>query len=281
MKKPEKERFQLFYIVNPADTLWSISKKFGVSMKELKRLNNLTTEKLVVDQVLKIKENQSDKQTGNQTLVSNLLPAAQTKKFQTYIVNPSDTLWGISKKFEVSIAQIMKLNGLTSDQIYVDQVLKIQELLDDEPIFNENFKEITPDQIPGGPQAKRWIKYIMEAAKKYEVPSKILYSIMVTESRGNPNLVAPDGGIGLMQFQIETANALGINPCLPDASIDGAARYLKQLFGEFNDWTLAIAAYNCGPTKVKAHNGIPPIEVTQNYVKNVLSYSKAINWDND
>ncbi|MDQ0200991.1 lytic transglycosylase [Neobacillus ginsengisoli] len=282
MKKSEKGKFQLYYIVKPSDTLWGISKKFGVSIRQLKKLNNLSSDQIFVDQVLKIQEISEEKQNLNETFnemkPDQISGGTQAKKFQMYIVNPSDTLWGISKKFGVNIRQLIKLNNLSSDQIFVDQVLKIQEISEDEPFLSETFSELIPDQILGGPQAKRWAKNIIEAAQKYEVPSKILYSIMVVESRGNPNLVSADGGIGLMQFQIETANFLGVNPCIPEESLDGAARYLKALFSEFNDWTLAIASYNAGPDKIKKYNGVPPLEVTQNYVNNVISYCKALNW---
>ncbi|WP_423801885.1 lytic transglycosylase [Neobacillus sp. SAB-20_R2A] len=203
----------------------------------------------------------------------------ENKKYQLYIVNPSDTLWGISKKFGVTIDQLMKLNNLTSEEIFYDHVLKIQEIFEDDVFFDKTISEVIPDQIPGGTQAKRWAKAILESAQKHQVPFQILYSIMVTESRGNPNLVSNRGAIGLMQLQIETANFLGVNPCIPGESVDGAARYLKSLYTEFNDWTLAIAAYNCGPDRVKKYNGVPPIEETQNYVKSVLSYCSAINWD--
>lgn len=216
--------------------------------------------------------------SSNEIIPEQIPRSTQAKKYQLYIVNPSDTLWGISNKFKVSIRNLMELNNLSSEQILVDQVLKIQEIIEIEAIPNVTFNEINLDQMPGGDQAKRWAKNIIEAAQKHEVPSKILYSIMVIESHGNPNKVSADGGIGLMQFQIETANFLSINPCIPEESIDGAARYLKALYCKFNDWTLAIAAYNAGPDKVKKYNGIPPLEVTQNYVNNVLSYCKAINW---
>lgn len=279
MKKFENGKFQLYYIVNPSDTLWGISNKFGVSISQLKEKNNLTSNIIFVNQVLKIKEINEGQPNLNETfneIIPDQIPEGD--KFQLYIVNPTDTLWGISNKFGVTIRQLMNLNNLSSEQIFVDQVLKIQEITEDEAYLRETFNEIAPEQIPGGTQAKRWAKAIIEAAQKYEVPSQILYSIMVVESRGNPNLVAADGGIGLMQFQIETANFLGVNPCIPEESIDGAARFLKSLFCEFNDWVLAIAAYNCGPDKVKKSNGIPPLKVTQNYVNNVLSYCKAINW---
>jgi|GEM_PF-3715545 len=282
MEKSENKKSKLYHIVKPSDTLWGISNKFGVSIRQLMQLNNLSSDQIFVDQVLKIQEIIEDElylsETFNEIIPDQVTEDTEFKKFQLHIVSPSDTLWGISNKFGITIRKLMQLNNLSSDQIFVDQVLKIQEIIEDELYLSEAFNEIIPDQLPGGIQAKRWAKDIIEAAQKYEIPSQILYSIMVIESRGNPNKVSADGGIGLMQMQIETANFLDVNPCIPEESIDGAARYLKLLFCEFNDWTLAIAAYNAGPDKVKKYNGIPTLEITQDYVKNVLSYCKALNW---
>lgn len=169
------------------------------------------------------------------------------EKYQLYIVSPSDSLWSISQKFGVTISDLKKLNSLANDEIFVDQVLKIREIIDATPFLVESENKSTL----GNPQATQWIKLIFQAAKEHNLPSNILYSIMVAESNGNPNLVSKTGGIGLMQFQIETANLLGINPCNAIEAIYGAARYLQELYTEFKDWQLAIAAYNAGPNIVK------------------------------
>jgi LysM repeat protein len=47
--------------------------------------------------------------------------------YEIYKVARGDTLWNISKKFGVGVDQIKKLNGLTSDTIYIGQILKIKE----------------------------------------------------------------------------------------------------------------------------------------------------------
>ncbi|MGF9965874.1 glycosyltransferase family protein [Bacillus rhizoplanae] len=198
------------------------------------------------------------------------------EKYQLYIVSPSDSLWSISQKFGVTISDLKNLNSLANDEIFVDQVLKVREIIDTTPFLVQSENKGTL----GNPLATQWIKPIFQAAKKHNIPCNILYSIMIAESNGNPNLVSKTGGIGLMQFQIETANLLGINPCNAFEAIYGAARYLQELYTEFKDWKLAIAAYNAGPDMVKKYGGIPPLEEPQNYVKKVLSYSKAVSFDN-
>ncbi|MCD8288208.1 MAG: LysM peptidoglycan-binding domain-containing protein, partial [Porphyromonadaceae bacterium] len=69
--------------------------------------------------------------------------------------------------------------------------------------------------------------------------------------------VSPVGATGLWQFMIGTARMMGleVNSVVderrsPQKSTQQALRYLQQLYENFGDWTLAIAAYNCGPGNV-------------------------------
>lgn len=92
-----------------------------------------------------------------------------------------------------------------------------------------------------------------------------LRNLPIIESALDPNAVSRSGATGLWQFMLPTARGLGmeINTLVderrdPLAASRAAARYLKQLYSIFNDWSLAIAAYNCGPgniTKALARAG--------------------------
>lgn len=98
---------------------------------------------------------------------------------------------------------------------------------------------------------------IFEQALEQEgVPLELKY-LPIVESALNPNAVSPVGATGLWQFMLPTARGLGmeINSLVderrdPICSSRMAARYLKQLHDIYNDWSLAIAAYNCGPGNV-------------------------------
>lgn len=98
---------------------------------------------------------------------------------------------------------------------------------------------------------------IFEQALEQEgVPMELKY-LPIIESALNPNAVSPVGATGLWQFMLPTARGLGmeINSLVderrdPIRSSQMAARYLKQLHGIYDDWSLAIAAYNCGPGNV-------------------------------
>lgn len=92
---------------------------------------------------------------------------------------------------------------------------------------------------------------------KYDVPHELKY-LAIIESALNPKAKSPAGARGIWQFMPSTGKNynLKINSylderCDPIKSTHAAAQYLKSLYAIFNDWILAIAAYNCGPGNVK------------------------------
>lgn len=96
----------------------------------------------------------------------------------------------------------------------------------------------------------------MEELIKEGMPTELQY-LPVIESAINPNAISRAGAAGLWQFMAPTAKGLGmeVNSLVderrdPRMSSRNAARYLKQLYDIYNDWSLAIAAYNCGPGNV-------------------------------
>ena len=99
-------------------------------------------------------------------------------------------------------------------------------------------------------------RFFEEELLKEGMPLELEY-LPVIESAINPNAVSRAGAVGLWQFMPATAKGLGmeINSLVderrdPRISSRNAARYLKQLHDIYNDWSLAIAAYNCGPGNV-------------------------------
>ncbi|MCM1402047.1 MAG: lytic transglycosylase domain-containing protein, partial [Bacteroides sp.] len=96
----------------------------------------------------------------------------------------------------------------------------------------------------------------VEELEKEGLPLELQY-LPVIESAINPNAVSRAGATGLWQFMPATAKGLGMEvSSLVDErraareSSRNAARYLKQLYNIYGDWSLAIAAYNCGPGNV-------------------------------
>ena len=92
-----------YYVVKSGDTLWSIARKYNLSVNELKALNNLSSNVLSVGQRLIVgKESSND-----------------------YVVSAGDTLWAIARKFNVSVDDIKALNNLSSNNLSIGMILKI------------------------------------------------------------------------------------------------------------------------------------------------------------
>ena len=95
------------------------------------------------------------------------------------------------------------------------------------------------------------------ALQKYNVPLELKY-IPVIESALNPRAKSRVGATGLWQFMFNTAKDLDlkVNSYVdermdPIKSSEAAAKYLSELYARFNDWNLAIAAYNYGPGNIR------------------------------
>ena len=95
-----------------------------------------------------------------------------------------------------------------------------------------------------------------EVFDKYNIPLEIKYLAMV-ESALNPRATSVAGAQGLWQFIYSTGKLMGLQITSyvderndPYKATEAAARFLRQLHKWFNDWDLALAAYNSGPGNV-------------------------------
>ncbi|ALC86273.1 hypothetical protein AM499_10845 [Bacillus sp. FJAT-22090] len=128
-----------------------------------------------------------------------------------------------------------------------------------------------------GVASSNYDEIIQHAASKYNLPEKLISSVIKQESNFNANAVSTAGASGLMQLMPGTAKYLGVTNILdPLDNIMGGAKYLRQMLNQFDgNIETALAAYNAGPGAVKKYDGIPPYKETQNYVKKVMNYFQA------
>ncbi|MEC2183279.1 LysM peptidoglycan-binding domain-containing protein [Bacillus spizizenii] len=106
------------YTVKSGDSLWKISKKYGMTVNELKKLNGLKSDLLRIGQVLKLK--------GSASSSSSSSSSVSTSSSSTYKVKRGDSLSKIAKQYGTTVSKLKSLNGLKSDVIYVNQVLKVK-----------------------------------------------------------------------------------------------------------------------------------------------------------
>ncbi|HPZ81482.1 MAG TPA: LysM peptidoglycan-binding domain-containing protein, partial [Candidatus Atribacteria bacterium] len=86
-----------YHVVEPGDTLWAISRRYQIPLKELLQLNNLTEQSVLrVGQKIKLEE-------GTEEAI--------------YQVKAGDTLWGISRQFNIPLSSLMKANNLSEKSV--------------------------------------------------------------------------------------------------------------------------------------------------------------------
>ena len=107
------------HVVKSGDTLWSIAKKYGVSVEELKEKNNLTSNALSINQVLLIPvEDESSVEVPSSS--------------EYYTVKAGDSLYAIANKYGMSVDELKDLNNLTSNLLTIGQRLRIKKGINEE-----------------------------------------------------------------------------------------------------------------------------------------------------
>lgn len=190
----------------------------------------------------------------------------------------------------------------TTDEQYIERLKKMPTTI--EMPFNEVVKQYI-EMYTGRKRelvesmlgmSTYYMPIFEEALEKEGMPLELKY-LPVVESALNPDAVSRAGATGLWQFMLATGRSMGleINSLVderrdPIKSSEAAAKFLKELYGIYGDWSLAIAAYNCGPGNVnkalrqagsdkmdfwqiypylpKETKGYVPVFIAANYVMN-------------
>jgi len=108
----------LKHVIKKGETLYAVSRKYNLSVKELMDLNELENSNIAIGQVLNLTATKSTGSTEN----------TENKEVFTdvYTVVKGDTLYSISKKVNTSISALKELNFLNSNNLYIGQKLKIR-----------------------------------------------------------------------------------------------------------------------------------------------------------
>lgn len=124
----------------------------------------------------------------------------------------------------------------------------------------------------GGAIGERLDSLIEYHARANELRPDLVRAVIQTESGFNPRARSPKGALGLMQLMPATAAQYGVrNPYDPAENIGAGVRYLRDLLDKYGgDETLALAAYNAGPTTVDQYGQqVPPYPETLAYLARI------------
>ena len=208
---------------------------------------NYTLSPIPIDTV---KISSKDFQANLDSLLNNFF-VSQSLKINTKNINMSqdaDAFNDIIPHFSDSV-YIHRLQSLPSviDMTYNDKVKAFIELY-----VNKKRKNV---KVMLG-LSQYYFPIFEEILDQQGVPQELKY-LTIIESALNPRAVSSVGASGLWQFMYTTGKIydLQVNSLVderrdPIKASYAAAKYLKDLYGIYKDWTLALAAYNCGPGNV-------------------------------
>lgn len=134
------------YIVEKGDTLYSIATKFSTTVQAIKTLNNLTTNTLLPGQQIYIP-------TSSEMPTEPTTPEVPTQPFEpdipylTYTVQRGDSLWKISRKYEVPVNDIISFNNLSSVNLQIGDELKIPLTSQDNNTASKTYTVKTGDTL--------------------------------------------------------------------------------------------------------------------------------------
>lgn len=115
-----------FYTVQKGDSLWKIATKFGITVDELKELNNLKNNTITVGQNLKVK----------------LTEEKPIEDYLLYTVKSGDSLWKIASMYDTTVDTLMSINNLKGTTLTINQQLLVPKKKDIDIDINKNDKGI-------------------------------------------------------------------------------------------------------------------------------------------
>lgn len=113
------------YTVVKNDTLWGLSKKYGVSVSDLKKANGVSGHLIYVGQKLQIPAKSTKAVKAAKATKTTSASTVDTTS-TTHTVVKGDTLWSLAKKYGVSVKALMKVNNLSSSTILIGQSLNLR-----------------------------------------------------------------------------------------------------------------------------------------------------------
>ncbi|MGV3636946.1 MAG: LysM peptidoglycan-binding domain-containing protein [Flavobacteriales bacterium] len=149
---------------------------------------------------------------------------------------------------DVYRARLLTLDGQTPFNLTYNPI--VQSFID---LYAVRKREMTSRMLG---LADLYFPVFEEYLDKHDMPLELKY-LAVVESALNPSARSRAGAVGLWQFMLPTGKMFGLKATSyvderhdVHQSTEAACKYLKYLYGLYDNWEMALAAYNCGPGNV-------------------------------
>ena len=174
MFTPENEMIlpnYINYVVKAGDTLYSIAKKYGISVDTLIKDNALTSNTLNVGTSLKIRVPTDSSIVIEECIGPDYTPPTNLQNTSTYTVKAGDNLYSIAKKFNTSVSNLITLNGLKNNSLSIGQQLKVPAS-SNSSTTNQTYVVKSGDSLYS--IAKKFNTTVDSIKKKNNLPSNLL-----------------------------------------------------------------------------------------------------------
>ncbi len=213
------------YTVKLGDTLYGISNQFGVSVTELASLNNIKGSLLNVGTILTIPSKSGD----------------NPNNMFMYEVKPGDTLYGIARKYGITVNDIMKLNYFENTNLYPGQIIRIPE----------NYFDMDNMNLPN------YINYTVKPGDTlYSIARKNNISIETLEK--DNALTSPILRIGqILRIRLQSGSTQEVEECIgPDYTPPENTNYINYTVKKGDNLYNIAKTYNTSVSTIMNINNL-------------------------
>ena len=151
-----------YHVVKKSDTLYSIAKKYSTTVDALKRINNLTSDKILIGQKIYLRNKEHPQQYY---VTKKAIPSSGF-----HVIQKGETLYRLSKIYDIPIEQLMELNQLTSYTIKAGEKLLLKGKPGLTTIVSTQVQEYEPEKIEQHKPTETKTETIKEPAKQTKKP---------------------------------------------------------------------------------------------------------------
>jgi len=208
--EPADAEDAVVHTVEPQETLFSISKQYGVSIAELRSWNDISGNNLSVGQELRIYPGSTSDSESGSTSEGSIVVSSSTQQNTYYTVKSGDTLYKIARGHNMTLDELKQLNDLTSNTISIGQQLTVRARSTPPSVA-----ETPTDSSPQG-------KFVNYRVSSEETLDAILEKFQMdeTEFRAlNPDVSSSRFKVGQQFTVLAPATKSYTNPYITNASL--------------------------------------------------------------